>query len=144
MAALPPRPAPTPVRRGRACTSHPYRLQGLQYEDVNISVPLSGDTFEPTASRYDVLVVNFHAPWCPWCQRLGPTWEAATEEIHNRYPESDGRIRLAKVDCTAEVDLCRKHFITAFPSIRIFRHGSGGWAVWGRGERQGRGRGSGT
>ena len=31
-----------------------------------------------------------------------------------------------QVDCTAEVDLCRKHYITAFPSIRIFRHGSGG------------------
>lgn len=34
---------------------------------------------------------------CPWCQRLGPTWEAVTEDIHNRYPESDGRIRMAKV-----------------------------------------------
>lgn len=31
------------------------------------------------------------------CQRLGPTWEAVTEEIHNRFPESDGRIRMAKV-----------------------------------------------
>ncbi|EFN59158.1 hypothetical protein CHLNCDRAFT_138016 [Chlorella variabilis] len=99
---------------------------GFQYEDVNISVPLTNDMFDQTAAQYDILVVNFFAPWCPWCQRLGPTWEATTEEIHNRYPESDGRIRLAKVDCTAEVDLCRKHYITAFPSIRIFRHGSGG------------------
>lgn len=32
-----------------------------------------------------------------------------------------------QVDCTAEVELCRKHYITAFPSIRIFRHGSGVW-----------------
>lgn len=31
------------------------------------------------------------------CQRLAPTWEAVTEEIHNKYPEADGRIRLAKV-----------------------------------------------
>jgi hypothetical protein len=28
---------------------------------------------------------------------------------------------LLQVDCTAEVDLCRQHFITAFPSIRVFR-----------------------
>ncbi|PSC73593.1 disulfide-isomerase 5-4 [Micractinium conductrix] len=97
---------------------------GFQYEDVNISTPLSTDNFDAVASQYDVLIVNFFAPWCPWCQRLGPTWEAVTEDIHNRYPESDGRIRMAKVDCTAEVDLCRKHYITAFPSIRIFRHGS--------------------
>ena len=27
----------------------------------------------------------------------------------------------AQIDCTAEVDLCRSNFITAFPSIRVFR-----------------------
>lgn len=43
------------------------------------------------------MVVNYFAPWCPWCQKLAPTWEAATEEVHNKYPESDGRIRFAKV-----------------------------------------------
>lgn len=26
-----------------------------------------------------------------------------------------------QVDCTAEVDMCRQHFITGFPSIRVFR-----------------------
>ncbi len=43
------------------------------------------------------MVLNFYAPWCPWCQRLEPTWEAVTQEIHKRYPESDGRIRFGKV-----------------------------------------------
>lgn len=43
------------------------------------------------------VVVNFYAPWCPWCQRLEPTWEAVTQEVHRRYPESDGRLRFAKV-----------------------------------------------
>ena len=36
------------------------------------------------------------------CQRLAPTWEAVTEEIHNKYPEADGRIRLAKVSAQAD------------------------------------------
>ena len=43
------------------------------------------------------VVLNFYAPWCPWCQRLEPTWEAVTQEVHKRYPESDGRIRFGKV-----------------------------------------------
>ena len=34
---------------------------------------------------------------CPWCQRLEPTWEAVTQELHAKYPESDGRLRFAKV-----------------------------------------------
>ena len=43
------------------------------------------------------VVVNFFAPWCPWCQRLEPTWELVTQEVHKRYPEDDGRLRFAKV-----------------------------------------------
>ena len=43
------------------------------------------------------VVVNFYAPWCPWCQRLEPTWEAVTQEVHTKYPDSDGRLRFAKV-----------------------------------------------
>lgn len=43
------------------------------------------------------VIVNFYAPWCPWCQRLEPAWEAATKEVHDKFPERDGRIRLAKV-----------------------------------------------
>ena len=29
-----------------------------------------------------------------------------------------------QVDCTAEVELCREHQITGFPSIRVFRAGA--------------------
>jgi len=46
------------------------------------------------------VVVNFFAPWCHWCQRLAPAWEAATKEVHDKYPEWDGRIRYAKVGST--------------------------------------------
>jgi thiol-disulfide isomerase/thioredoxin len=53
--------------------------------------PLTG-----TARGRRAVVVNFYAPWCPWCQRLQPTWEAVTQEVHTKYPEADGRIRFAK------------------------------------------------
>jgi len=97
---------------------------GEMYEDADFAVPLTKETWQGHMQHYDIVVVNFFAPWCPWCQRLAPTWEAATEEVHKKYPEEDGRIRYAKVDCTAEVALCREHQISAFPSIRIFHHGT--------------------
>lgn len=97
---------------------------GFQYDNVDIAAALTHDTLEPTLAAYDVVVVNFFAPWCHWCQRLAPTWEAATEAVHAKYPDAEGRIRYAKVDCVAEQDMCRRHFISAFPSIRIFHKGS--------------------
>lgn len=109
---------------------------GPDFEDVNFADSLTAKNWDKAAKRYDILVVNFFAPWCPWCQKLAPTWEAVSSEVHDRYPEEDGRIRFAKVDCTAEIDLCRVHQITAFPSIRVFRHGSDDVLVAGHHEHE--------
>ncbi|CAI9088478.1 OLC1v1022814C2 [Oldenlandia corymbosa var. corymbosa] len=89
------------------------------------SVSLNGHVFERISHQYPILVVNFFAPWCYWSNRLKPAWEKASTIIRERYdPEMDGRILMAKVDCTEEVDLCRRHHIQGYPSIRIFRKGS--------------------
>nr|GMC53756.1 protein disulfide isomerase-like 5-4 [Ipomoea batatas] len=89
------------------------------------SFPLNGRNFDIVAHRYSILVVNFFAPWCYWSNRLKPSWEKAANIIRERYdPEMDGRILLGKVDCTEEVDLCRRNHIQGYPSIRIFRKGS--------------------
>lgn len=42
-------------------------LQGEKYENANFSTPLTAALFETEAKKYDVLLVNFFAPWCPWC-----------------------------------------------------------------------------
>ncbi|BAF21735.1 protein disulfide isomerase-like 5-4 [Oryza sativa Japonica Group] len=89
------------------------------------SVPLSSRNFDSYSHQYPVLVVNFYAPWCYWSNRLKPSWEKTAKIMRERYdPEMDGRIILAKVDCTEEIDLCRRHHIQGYPSIRIFRKGS--------------------
>ncbi|KAF5196836.1 disulfide isomerase-like 5-4, partial [Thalictrum thalictroides] len=54
-----------------------------------------------------------------------PSWEKTSQIIRERYdPDLDGRILLAKVDCTVEAELCRRNHIQGYPSIRIFRKGS--------------------
>ncbi len=55
---------------------------------------------------FHAVIGNFYAPWCPWCQRLEPTWEAVREEVHTKYPDTDGRIHMAKVLGKACLDSC--------------------------------------
>ncbi|XP_031105637.1 protein disulfide isomerase-like 5-4 [Ipomoea triloba] len=89
------------------------------------AISLNGRTFDRIVHEYPILVVNFYAPWCYWSNRLKPSWEKAAKIIKERYdPEMDGRILLGKVDCTEEVDLCKRNHIQGYPSIRIFRKGS--------------------
>ncbi|KAG9153813.1 hypothetical protein Leryth_005930 [Lithospermum erythrorhizon] len=89
------------------------------------AVPLNGHIFYKMTHLFPILVVNFYAPWCYWSNRLKPSWEKAATIIRERYdPEMDGRILLTKVDCTEEVELCRRNHIQGYPSIRIFRKGS--------------------
>lgn len=89
------------------------------------SVLLNSRNFDRISHQHSILVVNFYAPWCYWSNRLKPSWEKAAKILRERHdPEVDGRIIMGRVDCTEEVDLCRRHHIQGYPSIRIFRKGS--------------------
>ncbi|MED6160877.1 Protein disulfide-isomerase 5-4 [Stylosanthes scabra] len=97
----------------------------VEEESVEGALILTSHNFDKYSHLFPITVVNFYAPWCYWSQRLKPSWEKAAKIIKERYdPEIDGRIILGKVDCTEEGDLCRRHHIQGYPSIRIFRKGS--------------------
>ena len=77
-----------------------------------------------------MLLVNYHAPWCPWCRRLEPTWEAAGIKVHSKYPKgSRNRVVLAKVDCTRHLNLCTREQVTGYPTIRVYTEGSDDVAI---------------
>jgi thiol-disulfide isomerase/thioredoxin len=55
-----------------------------------------------TAANYDEFLnendysfLNFYAPWCVWCQRLDPTWEAFAELVE----EEDVPVKVVKINC---------------------------------------------
>ena len=68
------------------------------------------------------MIVNFHTPWCHWCQKLEPVWDKAAGKILEEDQGHD-MVRLASVDCSGEVNakLCTKFRIDAFPTIMVFR-----------------------
>ena len=78
--------------------------------------------FDMLVQNYDLVMVAYGAPWCPWSQRLEPVWKKTYEELKTK-PFAN-QVRMAKVDCTAEdaQRLCQMQHIHAFPTIRIYRH----------------------
>ncbi|PKU69628.1 protein disulfide isomerase-like 5-4 isoform X1 [Dendrobium catenatum] len=97
----------------------------FEEESGDGSVLITTASFDQYAHQYAILAVNFYAPWCYWSNRLRPAWERTAKIIRERYdPEVDGRILMGKVDCTEQINLCRRHHIQGYPSIRIFRKGS--------------------
>ena len=58
------------------------------------------------------------APWCGHCKGLAPHWNAAATRLK-------GKVKLGKVDATAEKSLAQRYAINGYPTIKIFPPGFG-------------------
>ena len=83
------------------------------------AINLDGKTFNDFVTTHQYTFVNFFAPWCVWCQRLEPVWEAFAERLEaDKVP-----VNAVKVDCVANRELCMKYRIQAFPMLKLFKDG---------------------
>jgi len=97
---------------------HHPELEVLHANGIH-AIPLDQDSFPDYLRGHENVFANFYAPWCIWCQRLAPVWEAFAEEV-----EKDNlSIQVISIDCVENKDLCTEQQIQAFPTLRLFKNG---------------------
>lgn len=79
--------------------------------------------FDSTISKYDLVLVDFHARWCKFSRMLDPIFDEASEALEDLHKDKENAVKLAKVDCEKESEIARKYGINKYPTIKLFKSG---------------------
>ncbi|KUJ22264.1 disulfide isomerase-like protein [Mollisia scopiformis] len=71
---------------------------------------LTKDTFPDFVKDNDLVLAE-----CGHCKALAPEYEEAATQLKEK------NIKLAKVDCTEEADLCQSYGVEGYPTLKVFR-----------------------
>ena len=74
------------------------------------------EQFDKAVLEDKPLLVDYWAPWCGYCRRIGPAYDALAREY-------EGQVALVKINIDEEPDLARQEQIEVIPTLVLYRGG---------------------
>ena len=83
-------------------------------------ITLTNNNFQEHAQQAGTpLIVEFWAPWCGYCRRLGPVIDQLEEELQ-------GTIKIGKINLDDEPELAERFEVDTIPALLMFKDGHHG------------------
>eukprot|EP01133_Synstelium_polycarpum_P000220 gene220-268_t len=89
-------------------------LAAFASADGNVVV-LDGTNFDSVVDGTKTVFVKFYAPWCGHCKKLAPDYEIIADAF-----AGSKQVVIAKVDCDVHKEVCTKHGVSGYPTLKIF------------------------
>ena len=84
---------------------------------------LHAENFEQEVVNADRPVcIDFWAPWCGYCRRIGPAVDALAAEYA-------GKVAVGKVNVDEQPELAEQFKVMTIPSLFVFQNGEHGEAI---------------
>ena len=80
------------------------------------AINITKEQFDRYASEGKTVLVDYWAPWCGYCRRIGPAYEKAAEQHENS-------IIFAKVNIDEEPQLAHAENIEVIPTLVLYKAG---------------------
>ncbi|VDO68118.1 unnamed protein product [Heligmosomoides polygyrus] len=82
---------------------------------------INSENIDNLLKGHQMVFAAFGADWCPYSRELRPIFEESATEFRRSNPMAD--VIWARVDCEAQQTICQDHYITKYPTMKMYIFG---------------------